>query len=292
MPDLALVFNAFVWGVSWWPFRLLGAQGLHPLWATAVVYLPALAAVLVWRPGALAPFLRRPGLWLLALTAGLTNACFNWGVTQGDVVRVVLLFYLMPVWMVLLAWPLLGERPDAAALGRMGLGLAGVAVVLHAPGTGWPLPRSLPDLLGLAGGLCFALTNVLLRRLRDTPDAARTLAMFAGGLATAATIAAVAKAAGTVAAPPAWSPDWVLPALALAAGFLAGNVALQYGAARLPAHRTALVMLSEVVFAAASAVALGAAAMAPHVAVGGAMVVLAAAWGAIASRRAAAGPTG
>ena len=35
-PVLALTANAFVWGVSWWPFRALQAQGLHPLWATAL----------------------------------------------------------------------------------------------------------------------------------------------------------------------------------------------------------------------------------------------------------------
>ena len=37
------------------------------------------------------------------LAAGTTNATFNWAVTLGDVVRVVLLFYLMPLWAVLLA---------------------------------------------------------------------------------------------------------------------------------------------------------------------------------------------
>ncbi|HYN60066.1 MAG TPA: EamA family transporter, partial [Rubrivivax sp.] len=36
LPVLALVFNAFTWGVSWWPFRQLEALGLHPLWATAL----------------------------------------------------------------------------------------------------------------------------------------------------------------------------------------------------------------------------------------------------------------
>ena len=43
LPALALVFNAFVWGVSWWPFRVLQDHGLHPLWATALVYLVSLA---------------------------------------------------------------------------------------------------------------------------------------------------------------------------------------------------------------------------------------------------------
>ena len=31
LPVAALMVNAFTWGVSWWPFRQLEAQGLHPL---------------------------------------------------------------------------------------------------------------------------------------------------------------------------------------------------------------------------------------------------------------------
>ncbi|MEK9804514.1 MAG: EamA family transporter, partial [Curvibacter sp.] len=96
----ALVLNAFVWGVSWYPFRLLEAAGLHPLWATFGIYALAGAVLLAWRPGAWRHFLRHPLLWLLLAAAGLTNVGFNWAVTVGDVVRVVLLFYLMPAWSV------------------------------------------------------------------------------------------------------------------------------------------------------------------------------------------------
>ena len=43
----ALVINAFVWGVSWWPLRELQALGLHPLWATSLVYFIVFAGLLV-----------------------------------------------------------------------------------------------------------------------------------------------------------------------------------------------------------------------------------------------------
>ena len=33
-----LLVNAFFWGISWWPFQQLERMGLHPLWATAIVY--------------------------------------------------------------------------------------------------------------------------------------------------------------------------------------------------------------------------------------------------------------
>jgi drug/metabolite transporter (DMT)-like permease len=72
---------------------------------------------------------------------------------------------------------------------------------------------------------------------------------------------------------------WAL-ALLLAAGFLAANLCLQYGASRLPAHTTALVMLSEVVFASFSSVALGAASLGMRTLAGGLLIVLAAAWSA------------
>jgi drug/metabolite transporter (DMT)-like permease len=56
--------------------------------------------------------------------------------------------------------------------------------------------------------------------------------------------------------------------------FLLGNLALQYGAARLNAHTTAMVMLSEVVFATASSVSLGASTLTWRIALGGGLIVL------------------
>ncbi|HZY17348.1 MAG TPA: DMT family transporter [Ramlibacter sp.] len=280
---LALVVNAFVWGVSWWPFRQLQAHGLHPLWATAGVYLVSLAVLLLVRPGAWRGFAGQPQLWLLMAAAGLTNVGFNWAVTVGDVVRVVLLFYLMPAWSVLLAWPLLGERPSGPALLRLALALAGLAVILKTPETPWPVPQGLPDLLALLGGFSFALTNILLRRLQAAPAVTRVGAMFTGG-ALAATLAGLAgMGQGLVGAPVVLPPSAIAIGALLSLAFLAGNAALQFGASRLPAQTTSLVMLSEVLFASASSVLLGAAQLAPRTWVGGALVVAAAVWSAWAA---------
>ena len=287
-PVAALVVNAFVWGLSWWPFRALQDHGVHALWSTAVIYLVAFTGFVVLRPAALPELLRTPGLWLLAVAAGMTNVGFNWAVTIGDVVRVVLLFYLMPAWAVLLAWALLGERPSPAGLGRLLLALAGVATVLDTGGVGLPWPRALPEWLALAGGFSFALTNVLLRRLSQVTSASRVLAMFGGGTLLAGAVATGGVLQGSIAPLPALhGAGWGL-ALLLAGGFLAANLCLQYGASRLPAHTTALVMLSEVVFASLSSVALGAANLAPRTLAGGALILGAAAWSAW-PRKAAAG---
>lgn len=271
----ALILNAFVWGVAWWPFRALQAHGLHPLWATTIIFVFSLLCLLAVQPQAWRGFLKHPMLWWLLLASGLTNVGFNWAVTVGDVVRVVLLFYLMPAWVVLLAWPLLGEKPTAGSLLRLALALTGVVIVLKTPASPWPIPESLADGLALMGGFSFALTNILLRKLNETPSASRTLAMFGGGAVMALGAAGIGMGLGVVAALPAPNWAWTGLALFISLAFLAGNLALQYGAAHLSASATSLIMLSEVVFASVSSVVLGTGELSTRTLLGGGLVLLA-----------------
>lgn len=273
-----LLFNALVWGLCWWPFKQLETQGLHPLWATALVYGYVFLSIGLWLGlrGSLVSWRQHPALWLLLLASGLTNVGFNWAVTVGDVVRVVLLFYLMPAWSVLVAWWLLGEKPSGMALLRLVLALSGLFIVLKTPETPWPVPESLADVLALLSGLTFAITNALLLKLKDSPSASRTLAMFGGGATMAAVAALLGMATGVVhaGAAPTWA--WLPFVALLGTSFLFGNLALQYGAARLAAHTTALVMLSEVLFASVSSVILGASSWEGRTLVGGSLILLAA----------------
>ncbi|HEV8692340.1 MAG TPA: DMT family transporter [Ideonella sp.] len=276
-PGLALVLNALIWGTSWWPFRQLHEQaGLHPLWTTAGIYLMAVVAIAGSRPAAMRQVLRAPALWLIVLASGTTNATFNWGVTVGDVVRVVLLFYLMPLWAVLLARLMLNETLTRAAMLRVAMALVGAVIVLW-PQPGHSLgPLRLTDALGLIGGFSFALNNVLLRREARRSESSRALAMFFGGTVVSGGLALV-LGPQQVPWPSPLAPGWLLFALALGSLFLLSNLALQYGAARLPANATAVIMLTEVVFASVSALALGAGSLTPALAIGGALIVGAAA---------------
>jgi drug/metabolite transporter (DMT)-like permease len=211
----ALVFNAFVWGTSWWPLRRLQEEGVHPLWTTALTFTLASLAIAAVRPRAVLQVARTPALWLLVVAAGCTNASFNWAIVVGDVVRVVLLFYLMPLWTVLLARVVLGERLTRGAAARIALGAAGALVVLWPDashldaGVALPLPRSLADWLGIVGGFSFAFNNVMLRREAGRPEEGRSLAMFAGGALVAGSLATLLAAGGTIARVPAPAPAWL-----------------------------------------------------------------------------------
>ncbi len=284
LPILALMFNATVWGLSWWPFRQFEAAGLHPLWTTVIMYALSWVVVLVSQRGAAAELLRSPGLWLVLLAAGTTNTAFNWGVATGDVVRVVLLFYLMPLWAVLLARVVLKEPLTLVAGVRIALALGGALVVLAPSGGGWPVPRTLADGLGLLGGLTFAFNNVMLRRQAASSPGARALAMFSGGVIVAGVSACFMAGRGLVGWPTLPSLLWCLPLLGMALLFFASNMSLQYGATRLPANVTAVVMLTEVPVAALSALWLGGGALNLPTALGG-LAILAAAMLAAWERR-------
>lgn len=216
-----------------------------------------------------------PSLWAVMLAAGATSASFNWAVTIGDVVRVVLLFYLMPLWTVVLARWLLNEPWTPAIWARMALSVLGAVIVLwpdSASPQSWPVPHTLADGLGVAGGFFFALNNVLLRKEAASEGGGCALAMFVGGALIAGGCAWWLSGSQLVSWP---TPQgyWLLGVLGLSLVFLLSNLALQYGAARLPANITAMIMMSEVLFAALSTSWWTSTTLRPQVLWGGALIL-------------------
>jgi drug/metabolite transporter (DMT)-like permease len=286
LPALAIfgaLINATIWGLSWYPLRWLEARGVPALWATWFIFSACMASVLIVRPGSVKLLWqhRRTLSWLV-LASGMTNACFNTALATGDVVRAVLLFYLMPMWVVLLARWLLAERITPAALGRTALALIGAALVLGNGELQLPIPNSWADWLAVAGGFFFGLNNVILRKYSDTPQEARALGMFSGAVIIAPLVIAALALVGT---PLALAPEpvaWVGIAL-FAAFVLVGNLALQYGAARLPANVLSTLMLAEILVATLSSWLGGTGTITHSTLIGGAFIVSASALAIVSS---------
>lgn len=270
---LGALLNASIWGLSWYPLRWLEARGIPSLWATWFVFAACAIAVLIARPGSLRLLWQhRATLGWLVLASGMTNACFNTALATGDVVRAVLLFYLMPMWVVLLARWLLAERITPAALARTALALIGAALVLGDGELRFPIPDSWADWLAVAGGFFFGLNNVILRKHSATPHEARALGMFIGAVIIAPMVIAALALLGK---PLTLAPQpiaWVGVAL-FTAFVLVGNLALQYGAARLPANVLSTLMLAEILVATLSSWLGGAATLTSSTLIGGAFIV-------------------
>jgi drug/metabolite transporter (DMT)-like permease len=277
LPVVCLVSNALIWGVIWWPLKELRLQGWHPLWSTTVIFLLATVGLLLFKPKAISYLRESPILWVVAVAAGVTNGAFNWGMAIGDVVRVILLFYLMPVWAVLFARLLLKEPITRLAVLRVVLALAGAGLVLKPESGGFPVPSGLADWLGLIGGVAFALNNVMIRREANRPGDGRALAMFIGGLIIPGLVAAGLSASTAIDLPSSFHGYPLFLLIGLGIALLTANFGLQYGAAKLPANITAVIMLVEVVFAALSAVVINGAVLTAGMIAGGALIVTASA---------------
>jgi drug/metabolite transporter (DMT)-like permease len=109
----------------------------------------------------------RPGLQALRVGLGSCEvALFYWAVSYLPLADTMTLWLAAPVWAVVLAALLLGERVDAGRWLAVVAGFVGVAVALNPSGQS----LSLPALIALVGSLSFAAMMITGRQLRGTPD--------------------------------------------------------------------------------------------------------------------------
>ena len=268
---LALLSGALIWGVIWYPYRLLRDAGIDGAWASTICYsLAFLIGLVLFRRGLRGVPLRW-GVVALALSAGGCNLAYVLAALRGEIVRVLLLFYLAPLWTVLLSRLLLGERLRRSGIPAVGLSLTGAMIILWQPGVGLPLPQSEADWLGLGAGFSFALFNVLSRVERDLSIESRVMISFAGVALTGGAL--VLAGYGQARMPASVT---VISLLLLIGGLLVvANLIVQYGLARMASNRAIVIMLSEIGFAALSSWLLAGESFGLREWVGGAVILTA-----------------
>ncbi len=272
-PVLALLLAATLWGVIWYPLRLLQDAGLAGIWSTLIMYFSAtlVGVVIVFRH--LHEFLRRPWLLLLiALANGWANVAFILAVIDGHVVRVLLLFYLSPVWTVILGSLVLGERLTRFSLITLVVAMAGAAFMLWDPEIGSLWPRDTTDWLAISAGLAFAFSNVFVRMADDIRVRTKTLATWVGVTLTAGLLIVI-----TASPVPAVTGEVLAWAILLGIVFtVVMTLAVQYGVTHMPVQRSAIILLFELVAGAVSAQLLTDELVLPREWLGGVLIIMAA----------------
>jgi len=196
---------------------------------------------------------------------------------EGTVLRVLLLFYLAPVWAILLARLILRERLRRRTWVALPMALGGAALMLHDARVGLPVPVAAADWLGLTAGFAFAVTMVEVRRLQSVSVPAKTLTSWLGVIVVAGVWLALRDSPLPATPAGAW-----LGTIALGlSGFLLATLAVQYGATRLPVQRTTVLLLVEIVVGAVSSAWLAGEYTGPREWLGGLLIVgagMTAAW--------------
>jgi drug/metabolite transporter (DMT)-like permease len=273
LPVLSLLFTATLWGVVWYPLRLLEEQGLMGTWSALVSYGAALG-IFLWVFVRDFPALKQNALPLLlmGLSAGWCNVAFIMAVLDGNVVRVLLLFYLSPFWAVCLGWLLLGEKLDARSLQVFVIAVAGALIMLWNEDIGMPWPRDHADWLAVSAGFAFALSNVFVRRMQDVCVLLKSVCSWSGNVLVALVWIVISQVGVPDVAPQVYG--WAM--LLGLAGFLIMTLTVLYGVSRMPVHRSAVILLFELVAGAASSLLLTDEVILLREWTGGVMIILAA----------------
>ena len=269
---LSLLAGATMWGVVWYPMRLLESHGLSGPWLTMLLYLVATIGGLVLAGRQLPTLARQPMLMLgLAISAGWTNLAFVLAILDGNVMRVLFLFYLSPAWAILLGWMVMKEQIDRWAIVIMIVALAGGWLMLLQPGSAIPLPTSSSDWLALTSGMAFAISNVFVNKAQATSVSVKSLAAWIG--VTGLSIILILMRGEPV---PQLSVSLMLGVITLGLlGTVIMTLFVQYGVTHMPVHRSGVILLFELVAGALSQQLLTDESLVAREWLGGALVVAA-----------------
>jgi drug/metabolite transporter (DMT)-like permease len=87
----------------------------------------------------------------------------NWALVEGGPGKTAVLIFTMPIWTLLLAWPILGERIRGTQWLAAASTLAGLLLIIEP----WNMHTSLfSKFLGVMAAVCWAIGTVLIKRLR------------------------------------------------------------------------------------------------------------------------------
>lgn len=217
----AMLFAVLMFALMDTGLKLLAAHypSMQVAALRAMTSLPLVCAYVAWR-GAFGTLLRVR--WRLHLLRGVLGivmlAAFAFGLRELPLANAYSIFFVSPMLITVLSVPLLKERVDAARWMAIGVGMAGVLVVLRPTGAGLMTLGSLAILVSAA---CYALSSVLVRILGRT-DSSESMVFWL--------MVMVSIGAGALAAP-AWVPvrlehGWILAGIAVT-GFL-GQVAITH----------------------------------------------------------------
>lgn len=265
-----LLYTATMWGLIWFPLRYFADQGMNGLWATLFIYLGTGITFYPLLKGRLSELKNQSGILLgILIASGITNTAFMLAMIDGQVVRVLLLFYLSPVWAMLLGYLLLDEKVSGINIAAALFGLLGVAIMLWDKHIGIPYPQSVSDWLALTSGFAFATTNVFIRKARAVSIQVKSVISWVGVIIISGAIILLIGSPLIVI-----EPHSIYIALGIGAICIVSmTLAVVYGVSHLPMQRSAIILLFEVVVGAVSAYILAGESMSLREWVGGLLVI-------------------
>lgn len=182
---IALIALSCIWGYNWVVMKECLKYAGPFDFAALRSFIGALSLfiVMIWMRKPL-----RPKELMMTVILGLftTTGCVGlvaWSLDTGAVGKTAILVYFMPFWVLVTAWPLLGERIRGLQWAAVILAFAGLVVILEP----WNLHGSMKSKLlailsGVAWGASALYAKVIHKRVRFDLLSLTTWQMFFGAL--------------------------------------------------------------------------------------------------------------
>ena len=250
---LGIACGAAVWGLFWIPLRYLNDLGFDDLWAVSLMLLSGLVI------GIPIMFLRgnireNPRMFvLLGLSVGISSVFYFTAFILTDVIRVIFLFYLLPVWALLMSRLFYGTRITLHQTFAICVALVGLWLLLGIE-NGIPVPHDLGSWFAILSGFFWGLSLALLRGNPEIDPYSTTTAPLIFGSLIAISLAIIFSLfglhTGFIEQLPTLSPTILLFLLLFGIFVMWPSVYVQVWGARLvPAPTAALMTMSEIIFA-------------------------------------------
>ncbi len=269
-----LLYGAVCWGLLWYPYRIMQLAGVSGVASSFYTYaITCVLALLLFARQWRKEFSHwRPSMILLGLAAGWTNLSYVIAVIDGEVMRVMLLFYLSPLWTLLLAHFWLKEKVGLQGLLVISVSLLGAFIMLWQANT-WPVPANTAEWFALSAGVGFAFSNVLTRQLNYLSVLSKSATIWLGVVVMAAVL--LPWQSLPVPVPGFFSlTHWLVMGL-IALLLMSATLLVQFGITHLPVTRASVIFLFELVVAAIASYYLANEQMQLHEWLGGGLIIAA-----------------
>ncbi len=253
LPALILMTTCTFWGLSWMPLKYFSGVGIEGLSLLFVTH--SVLALIVFP--FIFPFPTLSGrvayIFGIALAGGMGIFSFTYALMYGDVVRVMVLFYLLPIWGVIGGRVFLKERIGIRRGCGVVIALSGAFLILGGSKI-LSSPPSWIDALALLSGFSFAMNNILFRGVGELRLPMKLFAMFVG----CALLTGVLLVVGLESIPRAIAPmHWFFLLIYTLTWLLFANFGSQWAVERMEAGRSSIIIIVQLVAAVLSATLLG-----------------------------------
>jgi drug/metabolite transporter (DMT)-like permease len=238
---VVMALLVLVWGYAWVLAKMAlaycGPLDLATL--RAAIGAVALAPALLWMSKRILPEYPLEALGVGVIQTALFLLLNNWALAQGDAGKTSVLVFTMPFWVLLFAWPMLGERMRGVDWVAVAMAGTGLVFILEPFGARTAV---LAKVLAVLAGVCWALGVVISKRLQNRHPV--DLFNFTFWQMVLGLLPMIVVAAATHSRPIEWTSEFVVLSLLLGIVATAGGwMAWFYVLDRLPAGTTSMASL-------------------------------------------------